>query len=69
MSSPDNYLSIDVNKSKFGRVAANLGVPVCTIGGALTELTWVVQNHFFFRKRCVDVMPLHEHLKLHILTS
>ena len=69
MSSTENYLSIDVIKSKFGRVVTKLGVPVCTIGGALTELTWVVHNHFFFRKRCVDVMPLHEHLKLHIMTS
>ena len=69
MSSTDKYVSIDVIKSKFGRVVAKLGVPVCTIEGALTELTWVVQNHFFFRKRCVDVIPLHGYLKLHIRTS
>ena len=69
MSSTDKYVSIDVIKRKFSRVVAKLGVPVCTIGGALAELTWVVQNLFFFRKRCVDVMPLHEDLKLHIWAS
>ena len=55
MSLSVEYLSFGFFKNKIGRVVVKLGVSVCTIGGALTELTWVVQNLLFFFARGVSM--------------